>query len=140
MSTTADTLVYAVRDALEALRRPIPDGVTAVTVAGAVVHRDHISADTPTGVAAHLLAGGYRGDPYESDHCPVAEYLTATVTPRPYDILVCPTAVRVAVTEQDYRHVPLPSTVTRFVCQFDAGYYPELVAPGAAGDLTGMLT
>lgn len=140
MSRPGDDVVAAATTALEVLRGPIPDTVVTVLIDGARIHRDHLRVDTAPAVAAHLIARGIRGDCHEPETCAIAVYLAGAVSLPVRCIVVAASGVSLIVTAEVTRGVPLPPAVARFINDFDAGEYPELVAPPAAGDLAVSLS
>jgi hypothetical protein len=90
----------------------------------------HALGNNQAGVAAALDAAGYRGEPGESTHCPVAAYLLGTLDAGPLQpdspIAVGDTTVTVFRADNTRFEVDLPEPVRRFVDAFDAGHYPAL--------------
>ena len=85
--------------------------------------------DTPDAVAATLTAAGVKGGKRKPCDCPVSNHITAQ-TGRPCAVgdLVC--WLYPVGKSGDYWNavkVRAPLAVTKFVAEFDAGAYPELV-------------
>jgi len=89
------------------------------------------------GVGNALAAAGVAGATRSNRSCPVALFLSATMgaDPRIRSVAVGPCTVVVEVNApRDLRPagrlvVQLPKPVRRFVTQFDAGHFPDLVRP-----------
>jgi hypothetical protein len=115
--------------------------VTAPTPHEQVTAQLAALGDTEQAVAATLSAGGYRGCPGRAGHCPICDYLTATVR-NAWNVFVCQKHVAFG----GGRFVATPPPVAAFIHAFDRGQYPGLVGvpahhrSGEAGRLARPLT
>lgn len=90
--------------------------------------------DTPDQVASSLIDGGFRGEPYACDACPVALYLANGLAEAGLHVhSVQVNAIEACVlhvgTDDDDEHiyVDVPQPVAWFIEQFDEGQHPNLI-------------
>ncbi len=78
-------------------------------------------------VAARLAELGHLGEQRDTGECPVARYLTAALGVK--HVVVAPTVAFVFRHDGSSIAVRMPAAAGEFVRRFDAGEFPDLVAP-----------